>query len=79
MWTKIFTAVRDLVLLGVGAYGILREATGDSPEITTLIVYALIATSPGTLAALWLGRSGTNAPTESPSSPSPPSSSASGQ
>jgi len=78
VWTKIFTAVRDLVLLAAGAWGIVHEGMSSSPNVTTLIVYALIATSPGTLAALWLGRSGTNGSTESPSSSSPPSSSASG-
>jgi hypothetical protein len=78
VWQKMFMALRDMVLLGVGAWGIIHEGMSDSPEVTALIVYALIATSPGTLAALWLGRSGTNEPTVSSSSTSPPPPSVSG-
>lgn len=79
MWQKIFTAIRDLVLLGVGAFGIYTETMKDQPSVTVILAYAAVATSAGTLAALWLGRSGTSEPTGSPSSTSPPSSSASGQ
>lgn len=78
MWTKIFTAVRDLVLLGVGAFGIYTETMKDQPSVTVILAYAAVATSAGTLAALWLGRSGASEPTGSQSSSPPSSSSASG-
>ena len=78
MWTKIFTAVRDLVLLGVGAFGIYTETMKDNPSVTVILAYAAVATSAGTLAALWLGRSGASEPTGSPSSSPPSSSSVSG-
>ena len=81
MWQKTFTALRDLALLGVGVWGIIHEELGPMPSVMTQIVYALIASSPGTLAAVWLGRSGgvgVTEPTESPSSPSPCPPSASG-
>lgn len=79
MWQKIFTAVRDLVLLGVGAFGIYTETMRPNPSVTVILAYAAVATSAGTLAALWLGRSGTNEATDSPSSGPPSQSSASGQ
>jgi len=79
VWQKIFTAIRDLILLGIGAFGIYTETMKITPSVTVILAYAAVATSPGTLAALWLGKSGTNEPTVSPSSTSPDSSSASGQ
>lgn len=79
MWQKIFTAMRDLVLLGVGAFGIYTETMKPSPSVAVILAYAAVATSAGTLAALWLGRSGTSEPTGSPSSASQSESSPSGQ
>lgn len=86
MWQKTVVVARDMVTFLAGLGMFVREGLTDSPNATLLVIYAVIATAPGTFAAAWLGRTTaaseqltagpSSSPPSSPSAP-PPSSSAS--
>lgn len=74
MWQKIFTVLRDGLCLAVGGYLLIHEGLQPMPNATLLVIYTAIVTSPGTLAARWLGKSSTDTAGSSSPQPSPSSS-----
>lgn len=65
MWKTAVVVIRDVVCLGIGAWGVVHEELSPHPDLTRMLFFAALATSPGLLAAIWLWRIG------SPSSPPP--------
>jgi hypothetical protein len=68
------TVVRDVLCLGLGVWGVIREEVGGHPDLTRLLFFAALMVSPGLIAAAWLGRTGARS-ISSPSEPSSPPSS----
>lgn len=77
MWSPstLVVVVRDLVLLGVGSWGIVYQQLSGMVNVPLLAIYTVMVGVPGAAGVLKLLRT---VPIDPGSSPSPPPSSATG-
>jgi hypothetical protein len=68
----ILVVVRDILCLGLGAWGIIIEETSTKPELNRLIFFAIVMVAPLTFATWFLAQFGTVSPSlQRPSSSQP--------
>lgn len=67
---KAFSAVRDLLCLGLGIFGVAHQEITGHVSIDLLVLYAVLLGTPGTIGLLNLAR-GRVSVTLTPESPSP--------